>query len=49
MDILKEKELNKCYAIIQLQTKTIEELSERIKHLEKLLTHEAQILNFNKE
>ena len=54
MDILKElddknNELTKCYAIIQLQQERLSELAEKIQHLEKLLMHPAQILNFNKE
>lgn len=54
MDILKEldskdKELEICYGIIQLQMEKIKELSEKVSHLEKLLQHRAQILEFNKE
>ena len=41
------KELIACYALIQLQQTTIKELSEKIRHLEELLKHDAQILNFN--
>ncbi len=54
MDILAEleekgKELELCYAMIQLQMQTIEELAEKAKHLEDLLMHDAKILELNKE
>lgn len=54
MDILieldeKEKELTRCYAIIQLQHDRLIEVSEKIEHLEKLLMHSAKILDTHKE
>lgn len=49
MDILKDDELTKCYAIIQLQQRTIEDQSKLIKHLEELLKHKAHIIDNNKE
>ena len=54
MDILmeleeKDKELTKCYAIIQLQQGRIEDLSEKISHLEKILMYKAELIDFNKE
>jgi hypothetical protein len=49
MDILEEldqahNKLTVCYSVIQLQSKTIEELSEKITHLEKLLLYTPTIL-----
>ena len=51
MDILKEKEreLLRCYAIIQVQTEMISQLTKKIEHLEKILKFKPQIVDFNKE
>ena len=53
MDILKLKkekiELAKCEALIQLQQEKIKELVKKVEHLEELLLHRAEILDFNKE
>ena len=54
MDILKEieikdKELGICYSLIQLQKDKIDEMIEKIHHLEKLLMYKAEIIEIDKE
>lgn len=45
----KDQELNKCYAIMQLQMQQIESISSKIEHLEKLLKYNVRLLKFDKE
>ena len=54
MDILeeleqKERELVKCYSIMQLQEQEIKRLAEQIKHLEQLLMHKAHLIDPKEE
>jgi hypothetical protein len=54
MDILnklevKERELEICYAIIEIQSEQVKTFKEKILHLEKLLKFEPKILNIEKE